>query len=67
MDEPIRFLAILSGQSAIRFDADGGGKLTLAFDDQQTAGLVRLLTMRNRLLEVSVRVVEGYERTAAGE
>ena len=44
----------------LRFDSDGGGRVTLQFDAQQEASVVGLLTMRNRLLEISIRIVEGY-------
>lgn len=45
----------------LKFDSDGGGKVTLLFDAQQEVAIIRLLTMRNRVLKVTVRVVEGYE------
>ena len=45
----------------LRFDEDGGGRVTLQFDAQQEASVVRLLTMRSRLLEVTIRIVEGYK------
>lgn len=51
--EPVEFLATLSGPSAVRFDSDGGGKLVLEFDDQQTPDLVRLLQMRGKLIKVT--------------
>jgi len=51
--EPITFIAALHGTTAIRFDAEGGGRLVLAFDDQQTPDLVRLLALRGRLIKVT--------------
>jgi hypothetical protein len=51
--EPVEFLATLSGPSAVRFDSDGGGKLVLEFDDQQTPELVRLLRMRGKIIKVA--------------
>lgn len=49
----------------LRFDADGGGRVTLQFDEQQVVTVIRLLTMRSRLLEVTIRVVEGYGKSGA--
>lgn len=60
MSEPATFKAIIYRD--LRFDSDGGGRVTLQFDAMQEISIIRLLTMRNRILEVTVRVVEGYER-----
>ncbi len=56
---PITFKASLYRD--LKFDQDGGGRLTLQFDAMQEAAIIHLLTMRNRLLEISVKAMEGYE------
>lgn len=51
--QPVEFLATLSGSSAVRFDAEGGGKVIFEIDDSHTAALVRLLTMRRKIIKVT--------------
>jgi hypothetical protein len=52
MGDAIEFIATLSGSAAVKFDAEGGGKVLFEVDDTHTAPLVRLLAMRGRLIKV---------------
>jgi hypothetical protein len=58
--EGAEFLATIYRE--LKFDSDGGGKVTLLFDAQQEVAIIRLLTMRNRLLKVTIQAVERYEK-----
>lgn len=58
MTAPISFQATIYRD--LRFDADGGGKVTLQFDAQQEAAVLHLLTCRKHLLRVAVERVESY-------
>ena len=54
----VTFVAVIPpGASAIAFGGEGGGRIKLDFDDSQDAEVVRLLEMREQLLEVTVKVV----------
>lgn len=58
MSTPIAFQATIYRD--LRFDSDGGGKVTLQFDAQQETAILHLLTCRKHLLKVTVERIESY-------
>lgn len=51
----VKFLASLEGVSCIKFDGDGAGQVKLSVPASEIGAVARLLTMRERVIEVSVR------------
>ena len=58
--DKISFLAIISPSvSALKVDGtDTGGKLQLSFDDSQLADVLKVVMMREKLLKITVEVME---------
>jgi hypothetical protein len=57
--EPCEFLAIIPNlQSAILVAGDGGWRIKLDIDASQEGAALNLLTMRGKLLKVTIEVAE---------